>query len=78
LDDLFQKLQAWPQYYLMIRGNASNNGDRQANLDLATNRGEAALKYLLSLGIPRERMRVVPGEITGQTRVTFVVGQQPF
>ncbi|MFN7731348.1 MAG: OmpA family protein, partial [Pirellula sp.] len=78
LDDLFQKLQAWPQYYLMIRGNASRDGDPQANLRLAQQRGDAALKYLLGLGIPPERMRVVTGEITGQTRVTFVVGQQPF
>jgi outer membrane protein OmpA-like peptidoglycan-associated protein len=78
LDDLFQKLQAWPQYYLIIRGNASQAGDMQANIQLAEQRGQAALKYLLSLGIPSERMRVVTGEITGQTRVTFVVGQMPF
>jgi outer membrane protein OmpA-like peptidoglycan-associated protein len=78
LDDLFQRLQAWPQYYLMIRGNASQAGDMQANIQLAEQRGQAALKYLLSLGIPSERMRVVTGEITGQTRVTFVVGQMPF
>jgi outer membrane protein OmpA-like peptidoglycan-associated protein len=78
LDDLFQKLQAWPQYYLIIRGNASQAGDMQANIQLAQQRGDAALKYLLSLGIPPERMRVVTGEITGQTRVSFVVGQVPF
>lgn len=78
LDDLFQKLQAWPQYYLMIRGNASQAGDMQANIELARKRGEAAHKYLLSLGIPPERMRVMTGEITGQTRVNFVVGQVPF
>jgi outer membrane protein OmpA-like peptidoglycan-associated protein len=78
LDDLFQKLQAWPQYYLIIRGNASQAGDMQANIRLAQLRGDAALKYLLSLGIPPERMRVVTGEITGQTRVSFVVGQVPF
>lgn len=78
LDDLFQKLQAWPQYYLMIRGNASQLGDMQANIELARQRGEAAYKYLLSLGIPPERMRVVTGEITGQTRVNFVAGQVPY
>jgi len=78
LDDLFEKLQAWPQYYLIIRGNASQAGDMQANIALAQQRGETALKYLLSLGIPPERMRVVTGELTGQTRVNFVVGQLPF
>jgi outer membrane protein OmpA-like peptidoglycan-associated protein len=78
LDELFQKLQAWPQYYLMIRGNASQAGDMQANRELARKRGEAAHQYLLSLGIPPDRMRVMSGEITGQTRVSFVVGQVPF
>jgi len=78
LDELFLKLQAWPQYYLIIRGNASQAGDMQANLKLAEERGQAALKYLLGLGIPQERMRVMTGEITGQTRVAFVVGQLPF
>jgi outer membrane protein OmpA-like peptidoglycan-associated protein len=78
LDDLVQKLQAWPQYYLIIKGNASQAGDMQANLALAQQRGDAAMKYLLGQGIPAERMRVVTGEITGQTRVTFVVGQIPY
>lgn len=78
LDDLAQKLQAWPQYYLIIRGNASQSGDMQANIKLASQRGDAAMKYLLGLGIPSDRMRVVTEEITGQTRVTFVVGQVPY
>lgn len=39
LDDLAQKLQAWPQYYLIIRGNASQAGDTQANIKLASQRG---------------------------------------
>jgi flagellar motor protein MotB len=78
LDELCQKLLAWPQYYLTIRGNASKAGDMQANLQLAQQRGDAALKHLLALGIPPERMRVVTGEITGQTRVSFVVGQVPY
>ncbi len=78
LDELFQKLQAWPQYYLMIRGNASQAGDMQANIELARQRGDAAYKYLLSLGTPPERMRVLTGEITGQTRVNFVAGQVPY
>ena len=78
LDDLGQKLQAWPQYYLIIRGNASQAGDMQANLKLAAQRGDAAMKYLLGLGIPTERMQVSTEGITGQTRVTFVVGQVPY
>ena len=78
LDELVQKLQAWPQYYLIIKGNASQAGDMQDNKALAEQRGEAAMKYLLGQGIPTDRMRVVTGEITGQTRVTFMVGQTPY
>ncbi len=78
LDELFQKLQAWPQYYLIIRGNASKAGNMEANRKLAEERGQTALQYLLGLGIPQERMRVATEEITGATRVTFVVGQIPF
>jgi outer membrane protein OmpA-like peptidoglycan-associated protein/ABC-type taurine transport system substrate-binding protein len=78
LDELSVKLQAWPQYYLMIRGNASNLGDVEANRQLAAKRGQGALEYLLSAGIPKERMRTVPGDITGETRVTFAVGEIPY
>lgn len=36
------------------------------------------MKYLLGLGTSAQRMRVVTEGITGQTRVTFVVGQVPY
>ena len=78
LDDLAQKLQAWPQYYLLIRGSASQAGNMEANLKLAAQRGDAAMKYLLGLGVPSQRMRVQTEGITGQTRVSFVVGQVPY
>jgi flagellar motor protein MotB len=78
LDELATKLQAWPQYYLMIRGNASNVGDIEANKALAAKRAQGALEYLQSFGIPKERMKTVPGEITGETRVTFGVGEVPY
>jgi outer membrane protein OmpA-like peptidoglycan-associated protein len=78
LDELSTKLQAWPQYYLMIKGNASNLGDIDSNKQLASKRARGALEYLQSAGIPKERMRTVPGEITGETRVTFGVGEIPY
>jgi outer membrane protein OmpA-like peptidoglycan-associated protein len=78
LDELAIKLQAWPQYYLMIRGNASNLGDIEANKQLAAKRAQGALEYLQSAGIPKERMRTIPGDITGETRVTFGVGEIPY
>jgi len=78
LDELSTKLQTWPQYYLQIRGNASNVGDVQANEQLASKRAKGALEYLLSVGVPKERMRTVASEITGETRVTFGVGEIPY
>jgi len=78
LDELSVKLQAWPQYYLMIRGNASSLGDVESNKQLASKRAQGALEYLQSAGIPKERMRTIPGQITGETRVTFGVGEIPY
>jgi hypothetical protein len=78
LKDLAAKLQAWPQYYLMIRGNASKVGDVEANRQLAAKRAQGALECLQGFGIPKERMRTMPAEITGETRVTFGVGEIPY
>ncbi len=78
LRELAERLQAWPQYYLMIRGNASNLGDVEANKELAAKRALGALQYLESAGIPKQRMRTNPGDITGETRVTFSVGEIPY
>lgn len=78
LDELAVKLQTWPQYYLQIQGNASNKGDVQANEQLAGKRAKVALEYLQSVGVPMERMRTVAGAITGETRVTFGVGEIPY
>ena len=78
LKELAERLQAWPQYYLMIRGNASNLGDVEANKQLAAKRAQGALQYLESAGIPKQRMRTIQGDITGETRVTFGVGEIPY
>ncbi len=78
LKELAERLQAWPQYYLMIRGNASNVGNVEANKELAAKRALGALQYLESAGIPKQRVRTIPGAITGETRVTFGVGEIPY
>ena len=62
----------------MIRGNASNIGDVEVNKELAAKRAQGALQYLESAGIPKQRMRTIPGAITGETRVTFGVGEIPY
>ncbi len=78
LDELAAKLRSWPQYYLMIRGNASNKGNISANETLAAQRASAALEYLQSQGIPLERMKAIRGDLTGVTGVSFQVGELPY
>ncbi len=78
LDDLVEKLQSWPQYYLMVRGNAGSRGDAEANRALAKQRADAALQYLMSKGVVERRMRAIDGEITGNMSVTFILGQPAY
>lgn len=78
LDELIEQLKSWPQYYLLIRGNASTKGNVEANKKLASDRATAALEYLKSRGVDTNRMRAVAGDLTGETSVQFVFGQTPF
>ena len=78
LDVLVETLESFPRYYLMIRGNASSRGDPEANKKLAKQRAEAALQYLIERGVPAAKLKAVDGAITGQTSVTFVLGQLPY
>ncbi len=78
LDELIEQLNSWPQYYLLIRGNASTRGNVEANKKLALERAVSALDYLKSHGVEGNRMRAVAGDLTGETSVQFVFGQTPF
>ncbi len=78
LDELAEKLKSWPQFYLKVRGSASNKGDAAANRALATKRADTVVEYLLSIGMPKERIRPVEGGPSGETRVTFQVVQVPY
>ena len=78
LDDLVEMLKSFPLYYLTIAGNASSKGDLEANRELAKQRANAALQYLQSKGVPAARLRAAAGEITGETSVTFRLGQVPY
>ncbi len=78
LDDLIGKLVAWPQYYLLIRGNASLQGDLDANTALALARAKSAEAYLIQNGVHENRVRAVGGEPSGTTSVSFVLGQTPY
>jgi outer membrane protein OmpA-like peptidoglycan-associated protein len=78
LDDLVNTLRSWPQYYLLIRGNASRQGDLEANRQLAENRAKAAADYLVQKGIDRNRIHSEGVDPTGDTNVSFVLGEAPY
>jgi ABC-type nitrate/sulfonate/bicarbonate transport system substrate-binding protein len=78
LDELAETLKTFPQYYVIIKGNASTAGDIEANKALATSRAKAAEKYLLEKGVHKNRLRAIAVDPTGSTSVDFILGQQPY
>lgn len=78
LDEVVEKLQSWPAYYVKVVGNSGSIGDQQANRKLASERAQAAVDYLQSNGVPVSRMRAVSGKSLGEMSVTFVFGQLPY
>ncbi len=78
LDELVEQLKTWPRYYVMIRGNASLRGDLEANKRLAQGRAKATEQYLISHGVSQLRIRAVGGEPSGETSVSFRLGQLPY
>jgi outer membrane protein OmpA-like peptidoglycan-associated protein/ABC-type taurine transport system substrate-binding protein len=81
LTELVDKLKAWPQYYLMVRGNCAKDSDpevQKANMELALARSKAAMEWLIHHGVDRNRVAVAEGEPNGSTTVSFVLGQIPY
>ncbi|CAE7860248.1 unnamed protein product [Symbiodinium microadriaticum] len=59
---LAEKLNTWPQYYLMVKGNSVKSDDPEinaANMALAKSRADAAVEWLVSNGIDRNRIHAV-------------------
>lgn len=77
LDDLAQKLKT-TRYYVIIRGNAAKVGDPEQNKLLAQRRAKAAEQYLIGQGVDVNRIRAVGTEPSGETSVSFVLGQLPY
>lgn len=82
IESLASTLNAFPSYYVTIRGQARQDGDPEANRQLAEDRAKTAAARLKSLGIVAERMRVLASEPAGadgeaQT-VTFAVGEKVY
>lgn len=78
LDSLNDTLKTFPQYYVLIRGNASTAGNASAAQKLALDRAKTAEKYLVGKGVHKNRIKAIAGEPTGDTSVTFVLGQTSF
>ncbi len=82
LDELARKLSAWPEYYLVVEGNARAEGDPEANLQLAQARAKAAADYLIARGVAptRIRARAVPPSLKegAAQSVSFVLKQLPY
>jgi hypothetical protein len=78
LDELVLSLANWPRNYLLVRGNASQRGDLEANKQLAAARAQAAKAYLIQAGVNQNRVQAVGGQPSGNTSVSFLLGQPPY
>jgi peptidoglycan-associated lipoprotein len=59
LDKQAQWLQQYSQYRIVIEGHADERGTREYNIALGARRGTAAVNYLVSRGIPANRISSV-------------------
>lgn len=74
LDELAGTLQS-TRYYVIVRGNASLQGDLEANKLLAEQRAKEVERYLIAQGVDRDRVRAIGVEPSGSTSVSFVLGE---
>ena len=81
LTDLEDKLRSWPQFYIQVKGHAMRSTDpetQKANQDLARQRADAAVKWLVDHGVGKARIRSDNGDPNGSSTVAFVLGQIPY
>lgn len=82
LDQLAERIEAWPSYYLTIVGQSRVGGDEAANRTLAEQRAAAVVQQLVQLGVPKARMRAIArigvGSGGAAQSVKFEVGQAPY
>jgi outer membrane protein OmpA-like peptidoglycan-associated protein/ABC-type nitrate/sulfonate/bicarbonate transport system substrate-binding protein len=82
LQEVARRLKTFPRFYLRVIGNARAEGDPDANRLLAQGRAEAAASYLISQGVPAQRLRTetAPSAVAGgeAQAVSFAVGQQAY
>jgi outer membrane protein OmpA-like peptidoglycan-associated protein/ABC-type taurine transport system substrate-binding protein len=82
LNTLAERLKSWPTSYLRVIGHARAEGDPEANRILSLSRSEAAMNFLLSKGISKNRIRAEAAEPSqnggGAQSVSFVLGHVPY
>ena len=78
LTDLKERLTKWPQYYLIVRGNASSRGDVEANKRLAEARAKTAVDWLVSNGVDNNRIKGESSKPNGSTTVAFILVEIPY
>lgn len=78
LEELVGSLKTFPQYYVIIKGNATKIGDVEANKALASSRAKAAEVYLVEKGIHANRIRAIGAEPSENPSVDFILGQLPY
>jgi ABC-type nitrate/sulfonate/bicarbonate transport system substrate-binding protein/outer membrane protein OmpA-like peptidoglycan-associated protein len=82
LQEVARRLKTFPRFYLRVIGNARPEGDPEANRLLAQSRAESAASYLISQGVPAQRLRTetAPSAVAGgeAQAVSFAVGQQAY
>jgi flagellar motor protein MotB len=78
LTELCQKLTNWPQYYLVIEGNASNKGNPTANKELARKRSQIVADFIISQGIDKNRVKATATDPKNVPSVSFILGQLPY
>ncbi|MBW1807269.1 MAG: OmpA family protein [Deltaproteobacteria bacterium] len=79
LDELADKLEVMPQYYVVVIGHARAEGDPEANKLLAQERADEAAKELSQAGVEGHRIKVKAAEPSQKggvaQSVSFILGQ---
>lgn len=82
VQDVANRLKAWPTYYLTVIGHARGDGDPAANLELAKARSKSVVDELIALGVSTARVRthakLFQTESGSAQSVSFQLSQRPY
>ena len=81
LEGLAETLADFPNAYVIVRGNVDRRGDAddaEKNRRLAKDRAEAAVAYLVEVGVSPNRLRAEGGGSSGSRTVSVLVGRPAY